>query len=144
MFFNIKINRVLSEEVENKVSIYLTDKKICSGRLNKCFKIAIGSSKYPTPLWKGPRYLTIHYKQGFTWINPLTNQLYKPNTHNLGSIWIQLIKNNKGWDIGIHQTPELNKPIEEQVSHGCIRMMPQDIKELSNNLKYFDEFYIIP
>jgi len=132
---------VISEGDEDKIFIHHKERKVCSGRLNKCFDIAMGSNKYPTPKWKGPRFLTTHYKNGFIWINPLTGQKYQPWEHNLGSIWIQVIKNDQNWDIGFHSTPEPNVDIKLQYSHGCLRMNIKDLKEFSNSLENLDKFY---
>lgn len=132
-----------SEGNEDKIFIYHKEKKVCSGRLNKCFPIAIGSNIYPTPMWSGPRFLTTHYKNGFIWQNPITGKQYQPYEHNLGPIWIQVITNNKGWDIGFHSTPDKELPLSEQVSHGCIRMDEKDIREFSKSLKFLDKFYSI-
>jgi len=133
--------KVTSEGDNDKVFIYHNKREVCSGRLDKCFPIAMGSSQYPTPKWEGPRFLTTHYKEGFIWQNPLTGQVFQPNQHNLGPIWIQVIENDRGWDIGFHATPEKHIDIGLQYSHGCLRMVMGDLREFSSSLEYLDKFY---
>ena len=134
--------KVISEGDNDKVFIHHNEKKVCSGRLDKCFDIAMGSSQYPTPRWEGPRFLTTHYKDGFIWQNPLTGQKYQPWEHNLGPIWIEVYNNAQtSWQYGFHATPYPNIPLAQQESHGCLRMNMQDLLQLSNSLQYLDKFY---
>lgn len=143
IFIGVTAPEVISEGDNDKVFIHHDERKVCSGRLDKCFDIAMGSSQYPTPRWEGPRFLTTHYKDGFIWQNPLTGQKYQPWEHNLGPIWIQVIENERGWDIGFHATPEQHVDIELQYSHGCLRMVMGDLREFSDSLQYLDKFYSI-
>ena len=130
---------------ENHIYLNLTKKNICSIRINKCWPVAIGSTRYPTPYKPGPHYILTHYKKGFNWINPLNGRFYRAGTHSLGNIWIDIMKNENGWNIGIHETPISPSlvPLHKQHSHGCIRMKENDIKELSNNIQYLDKIFIV-
>lgn len=87
--------------------IYLnfTRKEVCSNRARKCWPVAFGDKSHPTPFIEGPTSVITHYKNGFTWVNPFTNVVYKAGEHNLGKIWIQYT-NLKGIDIGL----KLNRP----------------------------------
>ena len=127
---------------KNKIFIKLLSKQICSQRLNQCFPIAIGSKQYPSPTEPGPHYVLIHDKQGFDWINPLTGRYYEAHEHNLGPIWIGVYTDHRGWEYGIHQTPDNTRPLSYQYSHGCFRMLESDITLLSQSIYYFDEIYI--
>lgn len=138
-----------ANEESNRVNIYLDKNMVCVHRSNKCWSFAKGSSEYPTPTWEGPEYLTTHIKNGFSWRNPLTGQVFNKGTHNLGNIWVEFYRDNNpssktyNWSFGFHQSPYPNTPLSQQQSHGCLRMTPQDLKEFSNSLNYLDEFYII-
>lgn len=134
---------VKSEE-SKRVNIYYDREIVCIQRTNKCWAFAKGKNSYPTPTWYGKQVLTTHIKNGFNWQNPLTGKVYSKGTHNLGDIWIQFYEDPEtGWSFGFHQSPYSNVPLSQQESHGCLRMTARDIKDFSNNLQYFDEFYII-
>ena len=143
LFYCLLPKTVLSNE-SKRVNIYYDKNIVCVQRSNKCYAFAKGKASYPTPTWEGPQYLTTHITNGFAWQNPLTGKVYPKGTHNLGDIWIQFYHDDKtGWSFGVHQTPEPNKPLSQQESHGCLRMNYTDLVNFSNELEYFDEFYII-
>ena len=148
IFFITLLNCFLPMSVKaqesKRVNIYYDRNMVCIQRTNKCWAFAKGKSSYPTPTWEGPQYLTTHIKNGFAWQNPLTGQIFNKGNHNLGNIWIQFYEDKKTeWSYGFHQSPYPNVPLSQQESHGCLRMTPHDIKDFSNSLEYFDEFYII-
>jgi len=134
--------QVISEGDDDKVFIHHNERKVCSGRLNKCFPLGMGSAQYPTPKWEGPRFLTTHIKDGFRWQNPLTGETFEPWEHNLGPIWIEVYNNTEtGWQYGFHASPYPNIPLAQQESHGCLRMNYTDLVEFSNSLQLLDKFY---
>ena len=133
----------------NRVNIYYDENIVCIQRTNKCWAFAKGKSSYPTPTWEGSSPLSLHIKNGFKWQNPLTGKIFGKGLHNLGDIWIEFYRDDDplsktyGWSFGFHQTPEIHTPLHLQYSHGCLRMTPKDIKDFSNSLQKFDEFFII-
>ena len=136
-------SKVKAEE-SKRINIYYDRNIVCVQRTNNCYAFAKGKKEYPTPTWEGAQVLTTHITNGFDWQNPLNNKVYKKGTHNLGDIWIEFYHDdNTGWSFGFHQTPYPNTPLSLQLSHGCARMTSTDIKNFSNELRYFDEFYII-
>lgn len=135
-----------AEQILNKNHIYLnlSKKAVCSNRVSKCWPVALGNKANPTPYVKGPHYVTIKKTKGFIWQNPFTKQIFPAGTHNLGNIWIGIVKQSNGIEVGFHTTPTPNIPLNEQSSlGGCVRMTAKDILEFSNNVNYLDEIYIV-
>ena len=126
---------------EDHIYLNFVRKEVCSNRARKCWPVAFGNKLNPTPFIEGPTYVLTHYRNGFSWRNPFTGQVYKAGTHNLGNIWIEYSKVGS-IQIGFHETPYKNIPITQQESKGgCIRMTAIDIKEFSANVKYLDKIY---
>ncbi len=143
ILFNIMTFKAHSSNA-NEIYLKLLSKEVCSNRANKCWPVALGRASNKTPNIYGPHYVYRHYKEGFTWQNPFTKQIFKKGSHNLGNIWIGILTTNKNIEIGFHQTPSPNIPLNKQESlGGCVRMMPKDIKEFSSYVNYLDKIYII-
>lgn len=112
-------------------------------RMVKTFPIGIGVLDSPTPLG---RYTIVEKTKDPTWYVPLSLQeeyggrkTIPPGPDNpLGAYRLRLSK----FDIGIHGT---NIPwgVGRLVSHGCIRLYPEDIEELFGLVKVGTEVEII-
>ncbi len=135
---------VHSEHDNNKIFLKLNERQLCSGRLNKCFPMAIGSSTYPSPNIPGPHLILDIRRNGFNWIHPTNNKLYKAGTHNLGNYWVTIYHDSSnGWTYGVHTTPQPNTNITTQSSMGCFRLRVKDMEEFINSVRMFDVAYII-
>jgi lipoprotein-anchoring transpeptidase ErfK/SrfK len=145
LLLHITTLRVLSEEDKtNHIYLKLLSKEVCSNRANKCWPVALGRASNKTPNIYGPHYVLRHYKNGFTWQNPFTKQIFTKQKHNLGNIWIGILSTEKGTEIGFHTTPTPNIPLSKQESlGGCVRMKSKDIKEFSSFVNYLDKIYIL-
>lgn len=94
---------------------------------HKTYPIAVGRQGWETPTG------TFKVKQKFAkpaWKNPFTGDVIKAGDpeNPLGQYWIGFWTNGKDWS-GFHGTP--NRPsVGQAVSHGCLRMYNEDIKEL--------------
>jgi lipoprotein-anchoring transpeptidase ErfK/SrfK len=139
----LPIKITAEEDTSNNIYLYLTEKKVCSNRANKCWPVAIGRTQNKTPNLPGPHYVLTKYTNGFIWKNPFTGQVFPKGKHNLGNIWIHILTTKEGIDIGFHQTPEPNIPLNKQESlGGCVRMHEKDIEEFVKTIHYLDEIHI--
>ena len=140
VFYSPSVN---STGDEDKIFLNLRSKTVCSGRLDKCFPVAIGKPSHPTPTNVGPYYITDIRLNGFDWQNPFTGRIYKAGTHNLGNIWITFHQDTVTGNVyGFHKTPEPGKALSAQQSHGCVRMNYTGIKTFGNSVKFWDQVYI--
>jgi len=114
---------------ELRLYLFFTDIKMV-----KTYPIGIGILDSPTPLG---RFTIIEKTKDPTWNIPLTLQeeygreSMPPGPDNpLGAYRLRLSQ----YDVGIHGT---NIPwgVGRLVSHGCIRLYPEDIEELFNEVK---------
>lgn len=96
------------------------------GDVVKEYLIAIGQEEWETP--EGSFRITQKQKYP-TWQHPITGELVKAGKENpLGSRWIGFLSTKDG-EIGFHGTNE-ERLIGEAISHGCIRMLNEDIEDL--------------
>lgn len=91
-------------------------------------KYAIAVAK---PGWETPTgtFQVLEMEQDPTWVHPITGIAVPPGNNNpLGAAWIGFLSNEVG-EIGFHGTNQ-EELIGEAVSHGCLRMRNEDVKEL--------------
>ena len=97
------------------------------GEVIKQYLIAIGQSDWETPVGS----FNVIYKQEYpAWQHPITGEVIPAGKKNnpLGSRWIGFLSSRDG-EIGFHGTNEENL-IGEAISHGCIRMLNEDVEDL--------------
>jgi lipoprotein-anchoring transpeptidase ErfK/SrfK len=121
---NLSINQVTLLEVnlsKRRVTAFQGDKKL------KSYAIAVGRAGWETPAGVYKVRQTIEKP---AWKNPFTGDVIKSGAPDnpLGLYWIGFWTNGKDWS-GFHGTPNRNS-VGQAVSHGCIRMYNEDIKEL--------------
>ena len=105
---------------ERKVEVY---KK---GEIIKEYLIAIGQADWETP--EGS-FSIIQKSEYPIWQHPITGEIVPVGKANpLGSRWIGFFSSSDG-EIGFHGTNE-ESLIGEAISHGCIRMLNEDIEDL--------------
>lgn len=118
--FNRSDTEVVVRLNERKVDVYH------KGEVVKKYLIAIGQTDWETPTGT----FNVTQKQEYpTWQHPITGEIVKAGKDNpLGSRWIGFWSTSDG-AIGFHGTNEENL-IGEAISHGCIRMLNEDIEDL--------------
>lgn len=91
------------------------------------YPIAIGRQGWETP--KG-KFRVMQMRENPKWINPLTDESIAAGDpkNPLGAYWIGFWTNGRNW-IGFHGTPN-PETVGQAVSHGCIRMLNEDIENL--------------
>ena len=93
----------------------------------KTYSVAVGRTGWGTPVGNHRILQTIEYP---AWENPFTGDVIasKDPENPLGDRWIGFWTNGKEWS-GFHGTPN-RASVGQAVSHGCIRMYNEDIREL--------------
>ncbi|NJK33747.1 MAG: L,D-transpeptidase family protein [Oscillatoriales cyanobacterium SM2_2_1] len=93
----------------------------------KSYPVAVGRAGWETPLGRHRVRQMIAYP---AWQNPFTGAVIpsRDPENPLGDRWIGFWTNGKEWS-GFHGTPNRNS-VGQAVSHGCIRMFNEDIREL--------------
>jgi lipoprotein-anchoring transpeptidase ErfK/SrfK len=93
----------------------------------KSYPIAVGRANWKTPTGN---FQVLQVLENPIWINPFTGKAIPAGHPNnpLGDYWIGFWTNGRNW-IGFHGTPN-PESVGKAVSHGCLRMHNQDIKEL--------------
>lgn len=97
------------------------------GELIKQYLVAVGQTEWETP--EG-QFSVIQKSNYPAWEHPITGEIVPAGHKNnpLGSHWIGFLSSNDG-QIGFHGTNE-ESLIGEAISHGCIRMLNEDIEDL--------------
>jgi lipoprotein-anchoring transpeptidase ErfK/SrfK len=121
---NLGVNQVTLLEVnltQRKVTAFQGDKKL------KAYPIAVGRAGWETP---AGTHRVKQMAERPNWKNPFTGDVIKGGAPDnpLGLYWIGFWTNGKDWS-GFHGTPN-RQSVGQAVSHGCIRMYNEDIKEL--------------
>ncbi|MEL7038977.1 MAG: L,D-transpeptidase [Cyanobacteria bacterium J06592_8] len=106
--------------------IRLSDRRVYVYRqqqLLTSYPIAVGREGWETPTGE---YKVIQKIQEPSWEHPFTGEIVPPGPENpLGIRWIGFWTDGTNY-IGFHGTPN-EETVGEAVSHGCIRMLNQDV-----------------
>ncbi len=107
----------------------------------KSYPIAIGRTGWETPTGNFQILQTI---KNPVWKNPFTGETVPANDPDnpLGNYWIGFTTKDRIW-YGFHGTSD-RASIGKAVSHGCLRMYNQDIKELFSQVRIGTEVNVIP
>ncbi len=118
-----------SKNYNTNLVIKLSDRRVYLYRGDKLaasYPVAIGKAGWETPVGN---YKVMEMQRDPTWQHPWTGKLVPPGAKNpLGARWIGFWTDGKNF-IGFHGTPQ-EKLIGQAVSHGCVRMLNQDILTL--------------
>ncbi len=100
------------------------------GILEKEYTVGVGSSITPTPLGE---FKIVRRIYNPAWINPYRqSKVVAPGESNpIGRYWLGFAMNKKNQEYGFHATTDLNS-VGKASTHGCIRLFPDDMKELFN------------
>lgn len=117
------------KQTDTHIVVQLNARKVdvyYKGEVVKEYLIAIGQAEWETP----EGIFSVKQKQEYpTWQHPITGEIVKAGKDNpLGSRWIGFWSGREG-EIGFHGTNE-ESLIGEAISHGCIRMLNEDIEDL--------------
>lgn len=117
----LKQPRVILLKLKQKmVYVYL------GSSLQNSYPVAIGKSGWETPTGK---FQVIQMLKNPGWTNFQTGELVEPgNSNPLGERWIAFWTDHKDL-IGFHGTPD-RASVGLAVSHGCVRMYNEDVREL--------------
>jgi lipoprotein-anchoring transpeptidase ErfK/SrfK len=97
----------------------------------KTYRVAVGRAGWETP---PGNYRVRQMIENPAWKNPFTGDVIAANNSEnpLGKHWIGFWTNGKNWS-GFHGTSKRDS-VGQAVSHGCLRMYPEDIKELFSKI----------
>lgn len=113
--------------------IRLSDRRVYVYReqqLLTSYPIAVGREGWETPTGE---YKVIQKIQEPSWEHPFTGEIVPPGPDNpLGIRWIGFWTDGTN-HIGFHGTPN-EETVGQAVSHGCIRMLNQDVVLLFNKV----------
>ena len=112
-----------------QIVVQLDERKVevhRKGEIIKEYLIAIGQADWETPEGSFSIIQKVEYP---IWQHPITGEIVPVGKDNpLGSRWIGFLSSSDG-EIGFHGTNEANL-IGEAISHGCVRMLNEDIEDL--------------
>ena len=121
--------RSLRNQSDIQIVLYTGARKIDvyrKGDVIKQYLVAVGQAEWETP--EGT-FSVIQTQKYPTWQHPITGEIVPAGKDNpLGSRWIGFLSSEDG-EIGFHGTNE-ERLIGEAVSHGCVRMLNEDIEDL--------------
>ncbi|WP_375341156.1 L,D-transpeptidase [Okeania sp. SIO1I7] len=105
---------------DRRVYIYQDD------QLKTSYPIAIGREGWETP---AGTYKVMQKISNPSWKHPFTGEIIPPGPENpLGERWIGFWTDGTNY-IGFHGTPN-EETVGQAVSHGCVRMLNQDVLAL--------------
>ena len=109
--------------------IKLSDRRVYmyqNDQLKTSYPIAIGREGWETPTGT---YKVIQKIPNPSWKHPFTGEIIPPGPENpLGERWIGFWTDGTNY-IGFHGTPN-EETVGQAVSHGCVRMLNQDVLAL--------------
>ncbi|WP_313930185.1 L,D-transpeptidase [Trichocoleus sp. FACHB-262] len=95
-------------------------------QLKVSYPVAVGRSGWETPTGQ---FRVMGMVQNPGWTNPFTRKVMPPGPGNpLGDRWIAFWTDGRN-SIGFHGTPDRDS-VGQAASHGCVRMLNEDIREL--------------
>ena len=99
-----------------------------NGEATKEYPVGVGTSITPTPLGN---FKIVRRIYNPAWVNPYRqSKVIAPGEKNpIGQYWLGFAMNKKTQEYGFHGTSDLSS-IGKASTHGCIRLHPDDIKEL--------------
>lgn len=105
---------------ERQVHVYRGD------AIQASYPIAIGKAGWETPTGT---FKVMQMMQNPAWTHPMTREVFAPGGDNpLGDRWIAFWTNGN-LSIGFHGTPDRGS-VGQPASHGCLRMLNEDIHAL--------------
>ena len=110
---------------DRRLEVYKQDEVIIS------FPIAVGQAEWQTP---SGRFKITQMEKEPAWRHPITGEIIESGPDNpLGARWIGFWSDGRN-QIGFHGTNQEDS-IGQAVSHGCIRLRNQDIRDLYERVR---------
>lgn len=104
------------------------------------YPVAVGREGWETPTGT---FQVFDMVRNPGWTNPFTRELVLPGpTNPLGERWIAFWTDGKDY-IGFHGTPN-RESVGRAVSHGCIRMLNEDVRELYEMVAPGTQVIVLP
>lgn len=104
------------------------------------YPVAIGREGWETPTGT---FQVLEMVQNPGWTNPFTRELVPPGPDNpLGERWIAFWTDGKDY-IGFHGTPN-RESVGRAVSHGCIRMFNEHVRQLYDMVAPGTQVIVLP
>lgn len=112
-----------------------------NGQAIKEYPVGVGKNLTPTPLGDFKIVRRI-FKPA--WVNPYRQSKVVPpgGTNPIGEYWLGFAMNKQNQEFGFHATTELSS-VGKASTHGCIRLFPNDMKELFNIVKVGTPVHVI-
>jgi hypothetical protein len=112
-----------------------------NGLATKEYPVGVGKALTPTPLGN---FKIVRRIFNPAWVNPYRQSKVVPAgpASPIGQFWLGFAMNKKNQEYGFHATTDLSS-IGKASTHGCIRMYPDDVKELFNIVKVGTPVYVI-
>ena len=112
-----------------------------NGEATKEYPVGVGTSITPTPLGD---FKIVRRIYNPAWVNPYRqSKVIAPGEKNpIGQYWLGFAMNKKTQEYGFHGTSDLSS-VGKASTHGCIRLHPDDIKELFNLVKVGTTVHVI-
>lgn len=122
--------RVSSTKAKNfQLVVKLSERRVylySDGKLKAKYAIAVGQPGWETPTGN---FKVLHMRRRPVWRQPITGEIIAAGPDNpLGDRWIGFWSNGRH-QIGFHGT-NTEQLVGKPVSHGCLRMRNQDIREM--------------
>ena len=136
---------IASRGPERSLVLYRSKRQVVvieDGRELRRFPVAVGMPGWETPLG---RFQVIEMAPDPVWKHPVSGKLYPPGPNNpLGSRWIGFYRDCAGRSgfngqqhlevkgcvtAGFHGTPQ-RESVGQAVSHGCVRMYDENVRDL--------------
>lgn len=134
-----------STELEQQayLVIRLSDRRVYlyqNHQLESSYPIAIGRAGWETPTGQ---YQVIQMIRNPAWQHPFTGEIIPPGPENpLGDRWIGFWTDGTNF-IGFHGTPN-EETVGTAASHGCIRMLNQDVLKLFDTVQIGTPVIVAP
>ena len=134
--------RTLNENCE--LILNVAAKKVVlytNGEATKEYPVGVGTSLTPTPLGD---FKIVRRIYNPAWVNPYRqSKVIAPGEKNpIGQYWLGFAMNKKTQEYGFHATSDLGS-IGRASTHGCIRLHPDDMKELFSLIKVGTTVHVI-
>lgn len=126
-----------------RLVIDLSDRRVYvheRGQLKTSFPIAVGKPGWETPTGD---FAVMQMRRDPTWQHPFTGEIVQPGERNpLGVRWIGFWTDGTNY-IGFHGTPN-EETVGQAASHGCIRMLNQDVTALFEMVAIGTSVSVVP
>lgn len=126
---DLPVQPILPEVLDIRLVLRIGERKVYVYRgdsLNATYAVAVGKTGWETPI--GTFKITAMV-QNPGWTNPFTGEIISPGADSpLGERWIEFWTDGNNV-IGFHGTPDRDS-VGQAASHGCVRMLNEDIREL--------------